>query len=218
MLVREWIQDFLTAHGARFQPYGWPRPGSEEYLAFAKGWMTEFALKAVTQDEAEVASTKLMGCPPRHMAEHLPAVMQLVLLARAEAAPAAETREAAREQSRGCRYCGGEGLATVYNVDPCHAAGRPESVAAHCTCPHGRFIRAKVAEGKETKAILRRIPDLAEVLSGRARDWRANPPEYPDVETRRQYIHGPAHFVLDSARRWVPNPEYAASIKAGEVD
>ena len=218
MLVREWIQDFLTAHGARFQPYGWPRPGSEEYLAFAKGWMTEFALKAVTQAEAEAASTKLMGCPPRHMAEHLPAVMQLVQLARAEVAPAAETREAAREQSRRCGYCYGEGLATVWNRDPCYAARRPETVAAHCVCPHGRFIRAKIAEGKETKDILRRIPDLHDVIAKRDMNWAMHPPSFPDAETRRMYIYGPAHCIRNASGQWVPNPEYAASIKAGEVD
>lgn len=95
-------------------------------------------------------------------------------------------RDAAKRQSWGCVHCGGEGMAMVFH--PRYAGSRtiledrengrgevlpmPAAavVAAHCVCPMGQFMRARVDEES-----LRRIPRLQDVFDGRSR-YRADDP------------------------------------------
>jgi hypothetical protein len=98
-------------------------------------------------------------------------------------------RRDAIERSRGCPYCGGGGLARVYDpryrgravasvvvrVEPDGTAVRRNfamAVMAHCLCPNGRDMRRRL-----TTEQARGIPDLEDVLAGRTRWLAADPTE-----------------------------------------
>ena len=96
-----------------------------------------------------------------------------------------QSRDEAREQSYGCRFCSGEGACEVFDrryagsrVVEVDAVVRGEIkrirasmvVVAHCICPMGQWVRAKTS-----REMLARIPDLADVLDGNSR-WLAEDP------------------------------------------
>lgn len=170
-LVRDWIDDFLDRHRARFDPHDWPDPSSDDYVEFVKGWVTVFALNRVTEEEADNASCRLTAEPPRFRKNHLPAVLRCALDSRGNDAPT--DREAAEAASRGCGLCFGSGLVTVWHPQPDPANFVPAAVSAHCTCAMGRWMRQHFARDKE---LLRRIPDLADVQVGRSA-WLEERPE-----------------------------------------
>jgi hypothetical protein len=170
-LVKDWINGFLARHKVRFDPHDWPE-SPEEFREFARMWVTALATAQATEAEADAASVQLAGSPPQYRRDHIPAVLAVIKERRAQAGgSAASDRESARSESKGCPHCGGEGLATVYHPAPSRELRVPATVAAHCSCPHGRFMRRKVGQGEGGEGLLRRIPDLANL-----RGWLLEPP------------------------------------------
>jgi hypothetical protein len=181
-LVKNWINGFLRRHKARFAPGDWPTgEDSEEVREFVKTWVTAFATRQVTEAEADEASQALGANPPNFRREHLQAVVGRIEATRnAQGGQGgASTREAAKEQSRGCGSCGSEGLASVFHPFPSHEHKISASVAAYCVCAHGRWI--KRAHSEKNPELLRKIPDLGDVLEGRT-GWLASPPDCPNLD------------------------------------
>jgi hypothetical protein len=97
----------------------------------------------------------------------------------------------ARDRSAGCPYCGGTGLATLYDA---RYAGDPTGrrlvrrhdgsvgqelialrCATYCLCPLGAWLRARSQPDVRDRA-----PDLAAVLEGRTR-WTTQDPTGKDA-------------------------------------
>lgn len=178
--VKDWIGGFLQRHKARFAPHDWPADdATEEGREFLLGWLTGFATRVVTEDEANAASIALAATPPRFRNEHLPAVLGAIDATRkARGCEPGTTREAVRYASLDCPHCGGDGLAMAWTVVPDELRKIPETIAAYCVCRHGRWIRQAHAE-KHPEHI-RRIPDFAAVLAGYTPDWLDHPPGHPE--------------------------------------
>jgi hypothetical protein len=82
--IRNWVGDFLGRHRARFNPADWPEAGCDEWYEYVKGWIKAFALKAITEAEADEASQHLTLVPPKWRLDHIPAVVRQVEALRAE--------------------------------------------------------------------------------------------------------------------------------------
>lgn len=178
MAVKDWITEFLDRHKARFDPHDWPAADApDERLDFVRGWITAFSLKEVGEKEADEASRRLTISPPNFRREHIPMVLHALEQIRAERNPvtAGGTREAARDASRSCPHCGGEGLATAYHPFPDPEQRVSATSAAYCVCHHGRLIRR--IHGEKEPELLRRIPDLDLILNG-ASVYLAEPPRH----------------------------------------
>jgi hypothetical protein len=182
-LVKTWIGGFLMRHRGRFGPNDWPADeASDESRAFLQGWITAFATREVTEAEAEEASRLLTSAPPSWRREHIPAVVGKVEeLRRAKGGGSSHgNREAARDASRSCVHCGGEGLATAWAEDPGPEKRLPPAVAAFCVCASGRFFRRSHAE--KDPAMLRKILDFGDVIDGSLPGWSDWPPGVPRPE------------------------------------
>jgi len=180
--VRQWIGGFLKRHKARFDPRDWPPvEEAEDYRVFVEMWLTAFATREVVEAEADEASRALGPTPPNFRREHLPMVLATIEASRQRRGvqPVTSTREAARDASRDCPHCGSEGLAVAWAECPDAARRIPETVAAHCVCAHGRFIRKIHAE--KSPEMLRRIPDFGEVLDRVKPGWLPHPPGRPEL-------------------------------------
>lgn len=70
-----------------------------------------------------------------------------------------------------CERCDDSGLVSVYRRPPV-PVGTPANVNAHCVCPMGRWMRKRI--GQQTPGLLRRIPDLRDILDGRS-VWQFEP-------------------------------------------
>lgn len=181
-LVKTWIAGFLKRHKAKFAPHDWPDgTDSEDSKAFLQGWVTAFSLKGITEAEAEEASCLLTTSPPNFRREHVPAVVGKVEEIRQSkgAGHASGTREAAREASRGCVYCGGDGLATAWAEAPDDARRIPPTVAAFCCCQHGRWMKRTHVE--KDPGMLRKVLDFVAVLEGDCPGWSDWPPDLPRI-------------------------------------
>jgi hypothetical protein len=174
--IREWLPKFLKRHRGRFGPHDWPVDDTEEYREYSMLWITQFATREVTEAEADEASRSLGATPPNFRREHLPAVVGAIEAIRRQRGvqPGAGTREVIRDESRNCPHCGGEGLATAWAAKPDVARKIPETVAAYCCCPSGRWVKRTHAD--KSPEMLRRIPDFGEVLDGVKPNWLAHPP------------------------------------------
>lgn len=185
MAVKDWITTFLGQHAARFAPNDWPTEGTEESTQFIRGWITALATKQATAEETDLASRRLVTTPPNWRREHIPAVVKMIEDIRKEKggeAPTESTREAAEFASRNCPFCSGGGMTSVYHPGPDPARKEPAVVAAHCTCPAGRWMRNRLAE--TTPELLRRIPDLLAVAQGYS-TYQIDPPWYdPTAEPK----------------------------------
>lgn len=168
MAIRDWINEFLDGHQARFDPHDWPEEDADdEQREFIRGWVTAFNLKEVSRPEAEEASRRLALDPPNFRREHIPKVIAAVLALRAERGPRASgpsSRDAALLASKDCPHCGGCGLAVAYHPWPDAAKAIAPTTAAHCVCAYGRWIRRTHQE--KNPELLRRIPDFGRVLDG----------------------------------------------------
>lgn len=176
-LVKDWVGAFLQRHKARYGPGDWPADATE-MRTYALAWITALACLEATEDEAEAASLSLLESPPRFRADHIANVTAAIKVERERTGKSThkhETRDDARNASKDCQYCGGEGLATVYHPQPDLSRRVPATSAAHCVCSHGRFIRHMLGMKSENASTLRRIPDLALVVNG-ASGWRLDPP------------------------------------------
>jgi len=104
----------------------------------------------------------------------------------------------AKAASRGCEYCSGEGLATIfrtgydgaaYKID--HDADGVERrvvmrTSAYCVCLAGRWVMD--AHRKDSLEVFKRIPDLQDVLTKGSSWWVDDPtePEYdPNFDVRK---------------------------------
>ena len=181
MAVKDWIMGFLDRHQARFAPHDWPADGAtEEWREFTKGWITALALRQVTEAEADDASSRLAARPPAWRREHIPAILEAIEAIRQERsgpAPQAMTRERVEHESKAAAHCGGGGLTSVWHPRPDPIAKVPETLAAYCICPMGRWIeRIHRDHFPDVRA---RWIDLADVLAGRS-EWRIDPPGMVD--------------------------------------
>ena len=190
-MIKDWIVAFLDRHRARFAPADWPRPeASEELREFVKGWITAFALREVTEAEADLASQRLATSPPTWRREHVPALLAIVEEIRKERGgpvSVATTREAAEAVSKDCTYCGGAGLTTVWHPAPDPANGVPPTTVAYCVCPVGRWIEN--AHRRSFPDARKRFADLADVHAGKSR-WLAEAPDCPEL-ARRENVTKP---------------------------
>jgi hypothetical protein len=172
----------MKRHKARFNPHDWPDgQDDEDTAAFLGGWVAAFATQEVTAAEAEEASEALAVTPPNFRREHLPMVMAKIteIRQRRGVQPGTSSREAIRDASRNCPYCAGDGLAMAWAVKPDAARRISETVAAYCTCQHGRWIKRTHAE--KSPEMLRRILDFGEVLDGVKPGWLGHPPGRPEL-------------------------------------
>jgi hypothetical protein len=185
MAVKDWVRGFMDRHRARYAPNDWPTVGTEEYNEFLKGWVTAFALKQASECEADAASVRLATTPPNWRREHIPAVVGMIEAIRKEKGgeqPVGSTREAAEFASRNCQFCSGAGMTTVYHPAPDPARKESACVAAHCSCPAGRWMRSRLAE--QSPELLRRIPDLLAVTQGYS-TYQIDPPGFdPNAEPK----------------------------------
>ncbi len=76
-------------------------------------------------------------------------------------------RESAREESRNCEFCAGNGLVTVYHPTR-------QVTAAHCRCAIGAWMRARTEPRLQA-----RIPWVEDICSGRSRWLLEDPNESP---------------------------------------
>jgi len=208
MLIKNWIAGFLEKHRARFGIDDWGIPGTEEFADFVRIWLAAFIAEKITEEEADSASIALGKLPPRFRMDHLPAILGVIAETRRSkvATDVPESREKAASQSHNCQYCsengathrrypdetllGGvgstpQGMVPVYH--PMYDSSRTVQVdggtyaarvSAHCICAFGRWMR-----NKTDPDTVRRIPDLADVISRRSRyvlddprDWAARVP------------------------------------------
>jgi hypothetical protein len=108
-------------------------------------------------------------------------------------APAAAARRGdpppGQAESRGCEYCSGEGIVTVYHPRPDPSRRIPATAPADCVCPRGRAVR----EAYDEAARRRRI-DFGDVLAGGV-DWLEHSPDLPADGTApcRPAPNGHAH-------------------------
>src|SRR5262245_48094080 len=105
-----------------------------------------------------------------------------------------QSREECEAQSRGCEYCSGCGMASIWHADFRGAAtemaeGRQRCLrtVAYCVCPVGRWIL--MSHQRNEKSVYRRTPDLYEVISGRVLNWCVdNPRQIPDLSQQDMKI------------------------------
>jgi hypothetical protein len=152
-LVKEWIVGFLERHRARFAPNDWPDPDSkpEDWIEFVKGWVTAFALKQISEAEADEASRRLALDPPQWRRDHVPAVVKAVEALRgAKAGPpvASDDRAAAVAASRDCPGCSGSGYGSAVDAARTQATGHEVRVAClcPCACPMSRWVERQLAQ------------------------------------------------------------------------
>lgn len=192
----DWIDRFLRKFYRRLRPAEWPEPETDEYDDLRDDWIEALGRRDVAEADADAALRRLREDPPQWSRELLPKLLRAIDCVRAErrAEGAATDRDAAREASRGCEYCGGDGTLHVFH--PRYDGGRviwmesegpgaevirkpfPAVVVAHCTCAAGRWMRRSIKDLE----MLRRIPDLAAILEGRSW-WLAQDPTRRDTES-----------------------------------
>lgn len=178
MDVSAWIDAWVADHCARCRSCRLPRPASEEGVVFFRGIARAFSARGITREAATAASERLQA-EPASGAKHVPELLRFAAEAMratgAEVAPthADDTRESAEAASRDCRHCGGTiGLVPVYRDG--HV---PPSVSAICVCRLAAWIRSSWS--RHSPEILRRTPELADVLAGRS-TWSIDPAGLPD--------------------------------------
>lgn len=180
MLIKEWLPEAIERHRRR-HPGGWPEPDGHEGKRLSRDWLNALITEHVHKAEFDAASRQLETDGITFGEDQLPRLLELIRANRTQtsrraAIPISSDRETAERDSRGCAHCDGGGLATVYH--PLHDSsptrtvegddGRsytiPTRVMAHCTCPMGQWMRSKTGGD-----VLRRIPDFADVQSGKSR-------------------------------------------------
>ena len=166
MLVKNWIVDFFEKHRARFGITDWDAPGTEAYRDQVRMMLIAFKTHDVNEKEANDASLALGMVPPRFRNDHIPALIGMITDRRKpKATPDVQ------EEFHDCGYCEGAGFVTVYHR--LYNGSRTIElrnkllagvVTAHCNCTLGRQLRART----DPETVLR-MPDLADVISGRSR-------------------------------------------------
>ena len=176
--IKSWLPSFLTDHLSRYKRTDWPTIGTEEQIRFLNDWLGVFKGQRVTKDEAEEASRMLLTTPPRFSDGHLPAVLAAVKTIRASKGLTDPdmTLEGSRAASRDCRYCGGEGMVSVYKQGD---ARGPLHASASCICKIGRLMRRMNVQKDATLSL--RIPDLTDILAMDDPRWGFQEPMESDA-------------------------------------
>src|SRR4051812_43994199 len=204
-LVKDWLNLFMGRHAQRHVIQDWPDPRSEEWDDLFRCWLMPLAKRNVSEAEANDASMTLAENPPRFGKDHLPALIGQIETTRALAA-ASGSKGFAEVSSKGCPYCRGEGLVVVFSALPGDRSRDdrriPDSVAAYCVCPKGRWTMQNHANNPETAQVGRGTPDFQRVLDGRSY-WRqfAHGTEPDDAESMA------ASLAKEYAQMSFPRPE-----------
>lgn len=100
----------------------------------------------------------------------------------------------ARRISSNCTFCGGDGLAMIYNpqydgdvikADVSDLSRPPKRTVmrtvGYCICPAGRKIQA--LHQSKSSDVYARIPDVHDVAAGRFAEWQIDDPSERDLNT-----------------------------------
>jgi hypothetical protein len=177
----DWMPRFICLHRKHCSLLGLPEFDSDEGRVLYRTLEKIFENERITEAAAIRASERMLIEPAPSARQHWPKLLALAKEAMRRDGPSSpdpSTREGAKLASRDCPHCSGEGLVIVWQPGPDPMRADPRAVptcAAHCTCPHGRWIRRRL--GEQDRDLLRRVPDLAEVLEGRTA-WRPRNPDF----------------------------------------
>jgi hypothetical protein len=176
-VIDDWFYPWFGAHRERHPGMTFPLPDTEAEANFTKSWITVFRKRGVHDEPiATEASEILAGERLKHSSEHFPRLVEIAVdlyrdktpVASASGAPLSD-RDFAYAAAKGCPFCAGEGLCSVWHRAPDYAKRRPETAAAYCVCAMGKWVEGRHA------GTFPRIPRLEAVLLGRT-DWRLEPP------------------------------------------
>lgn len=148
----DWFGHWLSRHLQRHENAGLPDPARKPL--FYETWRDEFAKSGVTLDAAEAAS-RLLATQKYVKHAHFAALLKAIKETRW--ADRASDIDQIKADSKACRECYGEGLASVR----CRNTGM--SFAAYCVCPYGTYrLRRARREAKPTTQLI----DLAAIRNG----------------------------------------------------
>ncbi len=191
MLVKDWIDQFMINHQARYRVADWPERGCEDYAQFASVWLKTFIAAKVSPEEADAASYYLGECPPNFAREHLPGLMCQIRAGRVKTS-SQMTRIEAEKSSRDCPFCEGTGMPFVFRPefngshtiealgDKGERVNVAASVNAYCECNIGKWIQMRHEQDAECKEVLARMPRLSQVLHGNS-IWLEFDPSYSEA-------------------------------------
>ncbi|MDR3639045.1 MAG: hypothetical protein P4L84_34895 [Isosphaeraceae bacterium] len=179
------FENFLSEHLARHPKAGLPVPGTPDAKVVYKTWLKLLnQIEGLSYDTLTTASERLVAEPAserKHFTTLVAFAREAIIAKKPEGKRQdLATREGAEQASKGCDRCGGMGLTTVWRRLPVPER-TPATVAAHCVCALGRWMRRY---WERDPAMLRRIPDLDDVLNGRS-VWLAEEPS--QIERRNHY-------------------------------
>jgi len=174
--IDDYFLRFLREHLARHPRVGLPALGTDEGDTLFGTWRKLLAeIDGVSYEALTAASERMVAEPAsdrRHFTVLAAFTRQAILARRAEGKRYdLSTREGAEFASKCCDRCGGTGVVSVFRRPPV-PEGTPSSVAAHCVCALGRWMRRAL---ERAPAVLERIPDLDAVLVNRI-PWTTDPP------------------------------------------
>lgn len=184
--VESWFDDFVTLLTGNLRRSDWPNfqtPAGRNWWDLFRSRMVHHGMR---WEEVEVACQMLFDAPPAYLDHVWPEFLAAVNTHREAKRPGAlpDDRESARAASRGCPYCQGAGLVTVYLTRPGDLTQRhPPSLSAVCTCAFGRWHRAAVQ--KSTPDRKARMIDLESVLNGSVA-YRLRPIDSPGWESEAE--------------------------------
>jgi hypothetical protein len=167
--VNDWFEEWATVLMQRVRREDWPDFESEAGREFWNGTILKmFVRHGVRGDAADRASSILGENPPRYLGEVAPMLLAAIKEAWAEDGPAVDTKTArlkAMEDSKGCAWCEGGGLAQLARTDGCEWDLRTMAGAQYssrfavfvCDCAYGRWVDGAL----RAKSVQERPPLLA---------------------------------------------------------
>ncbi len=196
--VTSWLDDFLTANWPTFAGHAWPDPGDPERRHAWSEWLNGLKENKAFRVEVEEAVERITSRDDTAIVENPSAWLANIIAeiksirSQATSNPAAlNERAAAQDASRDCRHCGGEGLVIV--------DGARSTVAAHCVCPMGRWMR-----GRTPQDLIRRIPDYADYLKDRSEQAASALREFYDLGWEFRWYPEDRQFRTHRARLDAP--------------
>ncbi len=159
-LVKDWLGEFLEKNWPAFGGRPWDRDDQDCRQSWST-WMTALieinAKRGETELAADLTALRRDGQILDSPAARLACIVAEIKSIRAAnpVSMAQNERSAAQDASRDCVHCGGQGLVLIER-------NPPGTVAAHCVCPMGRWLR-----GRTQQDMIRRIPDYGDSLADR---------------------------------------------------
>lgn len=174
--IDEYFLRFVREHLVRHPRVGLPAMGTDEGDTLFGAWRKLLAeIDGVSYKALTAASERLLAEPAsdrRHFTVLAAFTREAIAARRREGrGHDVSTREGAELASKCCDRCGGTGVVSVFRRPPV-PEGTPSSVAAHCVCALGRWMRRT---WEREPGVLKRIPDLDAVLVNRI-PWTTEPP------------------------------------------